>query len=535
MLNLKFLKVKGFRGFVKEREFDFEHPAVFLFGENRCGKSSTLNAVEWCLFGDECIGVKTGMRERHNYEIPNRNMKTEDTYVELSLEDINSNDTYKVYRKYLSARKDQLVLTLPDGTTLTNQNANEKLGLLVKSTFRDFMTTVYQHQEAIRAVVTQEPAERNDAIDRLLGLSVYRNLLTDIDKANLKSELRDMGKELDSFTKQIEVALKTRESDLRDEKDNAIEKGLKEKEINEKGGLKISNDVLKQLKEFSKVANIELQDLKAPENREGLGDFLNNANSEINRLRSEMPDVKEQEKLFEHQSKIARIKTNYESEKKTFDQLSKDLKKFEKEHGDEKGIKKKKEDLDKKLKGKKDDLSQANAKAAAIQDSINYLKLEGVDKDICPVCNKKTKNLLGHLEKEWEKKYENQVGEIQNEIEDLQGKVNHIEQTQKEYKSLNEDIKSAKDDMEDVIKEVSESLNKDIKKSDDPLALLNKQLDEIGKKLKSLEQAVKTKQETLDNISSILKNVQLIVDIMKHEEKKRANSSINGVQKGRTA
>ena len=374
MLNLKFLKVKGFRGFVKEREFDFEHPAVFLFGENRCGKSSTLNAIEWCLFGDECLGVKTGMRERHNYEIPNRNMKAEDTYVELYLEDNNSNDTFKVYRKYISARKDQLVLTLPDGTPLTNQDANEKLDLLIKSTFRDFMTTVYQHQEAIRAVVTQEPAERNDAIDRLLGLSVYRNLLTDIDKANLKSELRDMGNELDNFTKQIEVALKTRESDLRDEKDNAIERGLKEKEINEKGGLKISNDVLKQLKEFSKEANIELQDLKAPGNREDLGDFLNNANSEINRLRSEMPDVKEQEKLFERQSKIGKIKTNYETEKEAFDQLSKDLKKFVKEHGDEKGIKKKKEDLEKKLKGKKDDLSQANAKASAIKDSINYLK-----------------------------------------------------------------------------------------------------------------------------------------------------------------
>ena len=40
------------------------------------------------------------------------------------------------------------------------------------------MTMVYQHQETIRHIVMQKPEECNDAIDRLLGLSDYRNLLT---------------------------------------------------------------------------------------------------------------------------------------------------------------------------------------------------------------------------------------------------------------------------------------------------------------------------------------------------------------------
>ena len=60
MLGLRRLKVAGFRAFKEERRFDFDRPAILLFGENHAGKSSTLNAIEWCLFGTkECVGRGT--------------------------------------------------------------------------------------------------------------------------------------------------------------------------------------------------------------------------------------------------------------------------------------------------------------------------------------------------------------------------------------------------------------------------------------------------------------------------------------------
>jgi len=72
MFELARLKVRRFRGFVDEEEFVFDQPVVLLYGENHRGKSSTLNALEWCLFGDQCFGAKTGIRERVDWEIPNR-------------------------------------------------------------------------------------------------------------------------------------------------------------------------------------------------------------------------------------------------------------------------------------------------------------------------------------------------------------------------------------------------------------------------------------------------------------------------------
>ncbi|MFQ5836032.1 MAG: ATP-binding protein, partial [bacterium] len=163
MITLKGLKVKGFRAYMEGKEFTFDNPAILLFGENHRGKSSTLNAIEWCLFGNECTGTRTGIRERIDWEIPNRSMHPPDVSVELELEDKATADKLTISRRWVSARKDELKVILGDGQSLKGQEAKEKLAQLLKSSFRDFLTTVYQHQEAIRAILTQEPRERNDA------------------------------------------------------------------------------------------------------------------------------------------------------------------------------------------------------------------------------------------------------------------------------------------------------------------------------------------------------------------------------------
>ncbi len=64
MFQIKRLAVRGFRGFADRCEFVFGDPVTILYGGNHQGKSSTLNAIEWCLFGDDAIGKDTGIRER---------------------------------------------------------------------------------------------------------------------------------------------------------------------------------------------------------------------------------------------------------------------------------------------------------------------------------------------------------------------------------------------------------------------------------------------------------------------------------------
>lgn len=143
MVTLRRLKIKGFRAFIEDKEFIFDNPMILLFGDNGTGKSSILNAIEWCLFGNECIGAKSGIRERIDWEIPNRILgSSTDIIVELEIED-ESTQGYKILRQWISKTKDKLKVILPDGQSLDGQNAKAKLAQILKSSFRDFLTTVY--------------------------------------------------------------------------------------------------------------------------------------------------------------------------------------------------------------------------------------------------------------------------------------------------------------------------------------------------------------------------------------------------------
>ena len=127
MLVPRRLKIQGFRGFRDPIEFQFDQPAILFFGENRSGKSSTLNAAEWCLFGDDCVGKQTGIRERIGWVVANGHMPAPDVCVELEL--ANSQSAYIVRRSLRKGARKTLVteleLQLSDGTALTGEAARQ--------------------------------------------------------------------------------------------------------------------------------------------------------------------------------------------------------------------------------------------------------------------------------------------------------------------------------------------------------------------------------------------------------------------------
>jgi exonuclease SbcC len=65
------LSIRGFRGW-REGVVALDRPLVLVVGENRRGKSSTLNAIEWCLFGKEVEKKSSGIAERVDWEVPHR-------------------------------------------------------------------------------------------------------------------------------------------------------------------------------------------------------------------------------------------------------------------------------------------------------------------------------------------------------------------------------------------------------------------------------------------------------------------------------
>jgi DNA repair exonuclease SbcCD ATPase subunit len=63
------LAVEGFRGFTRPQSISFDGRNVFIFGENGLGKSSIVEAIQWCLFGGTDIQVRNSVYEKQECRV----------------------------------------------------------------------------------------------------------------------------------------------------------------------------------------------------------------------------------------------------------------------------------------------------------------------------------------------------------------------------------------------------------------------------------------------------------------------------------
>jgi DNA repair exonuclease SbcCD ATPase subunit len=525
MLTLTNLKVRGFRGFRGDEEFDFASPATLLFGENHFGKSSTLNAVEWALFGDDCLGTRTGIRERVGWEIANRHLPATDVVAEVVLD--GPNGTYTICRTLRkSGRKaavEALEFTLPDGKVLTGRAASEHLAQLLRSSFRDFMTTVYQHQEAIRAVLTQEPRERNDAIDRLLGLSDYRNLLDAIKTANPRSWQKQIAGKLESFEYKVQTALKSRESELNERRQDAIEAGIPEYQHNEKAGVRLAAHVQQTLAAFAHEAGIKISATNVPQTWKELEGFDKATRTEINRLRGELPDLQEQKQLFNRQRDIERLNGDMESTKGQMDEIGRHVRELDTQHGSWSAVNQQIGTLNGQLEDQRRQLRDTNARASLVREAIEYLQKSSA-KELagrCPVCANPAPNLLPTLADQWEQLLRPLVAGIEEAIRSLEEHLRVLDEVAGKYKEWNRQLAHHAERLTERRKRAGTLLGQPLTDRDDPLVLLAGELKRLQARLEELKRAVEEKQARLNAIVADLDKVRLVRDLLQLEEKKK--------------
>ncbi len=448
MITLKSLRIRNFRGFrdTDAGNFDLDSPITILYGRNGRGKSSTLNAIEWDLFGSDCSGTKTEIRERVNWTIANHHANPGEVTVELEIRD--DDEIYLVRRELQSrarrkASDGDVEIELPDGECLTGAPAAQFLDRLHRSTFRDFATTVYQHQEAIRAIVTQEPRHRSDAIDRLLGLSDHRNLLNDLNKVDAKGWQKDFLNELNDFEKQIKTALQTRENDLDERRKEAGEAGVPRSRLNVRGALGIAREVQQALEQFAAEAGLEPVSVEVPLERNGIRPFCEAVRTSLNKLRGAIPAAVEQGELAERRGKVIRIKADLESEKKKQAEIGNDIRELDKDYGGQGTVNVQLAKVQEDIREEKVRLRETNARAALINESIRYLETE-TEKDqssgLCPVCGNEAPNLLEALRQQWEDKLQDQVKISGDAIKSLESEETRLQIAAGKYKGWNDKL-----------------------------------------------------------------------------------------------
>jgi DNA repair exonuclease SbcCD ATPase subunit len=510
MITITKVKVKGFRGFTDDdQEFDLSSPITILFGGNGKGKSSLLNSIEWCVFGNECIGKNTGIRERVYWEVKNRNTKV--CYVELEIKE--NDKKYIVRRLWKSPKKDELFIISPEGKTIDGEEAKKELVKLTKNfSFKDFLTSIYQHQEVIRFFVIQEPKDRNEAIDRLLGLYEYRNIIDGINKVGIKGEI--LQNEIDNISKQIEVKIGVWKKQIDEKKKELNTQGIQDNEISEDSAKKLALNIKKSLEEFSQQIELDLTETFRKAEVFNFNEFCKLAKSEITRLRTEMPDIKEQNELFKKISEIKRDLNDYKRAQEIFTERNKLLQDFIQENGKIEELENKKISKENKIKEKENEKEKINLLAVIIEKVIKYLKSDMIT-NTCPVCGTEKEGLLGQLEKDYQEKYKKQLEGIDKELEEKKNELKKIENLISEYKKREDGKRRSEKELQEVSERIRSTWK--IGEKEDIEKWLNNLKIYLEDSIKKIEIMVKDKQEKLNKIEENINILSKIYEVLKLE------------------
>ncbi|MCM8811396.1 MAG: AAA family ATPase, partial [Candidatus Omnitrophica bacterium] len=484
-MKIKKLKVKAFRGFVKEKEFEFA-PITIFYGPNGTGKSSTLNAIEWCFYGKDCSGKETGIRERISWESKNRNA-SEASFVEVET------SIGKIFR------------TLETGSREKSHSDPEVEGILKKYSFKDFLTGVYQHQEVIRAILVEEPRVRNEGFDRLLGLSEYRNIVQVINDIIRKTKSDNLEVKMTSIKNKIATKVEEWERMIKIKREELIKKGIKEEDISDEKEGDIKDEIKKELEEFMKELGIHPTNEFMQLNRKNETEVFNRiVRNEITKCRSEMPEMEKQKELGKKQSILNRLLGEYENLLKNLNEKRSTLTDFISKNGDKGQLENEKRKINEEIEKINKEKEERSLQGSIIKKAIEFLEKEEINKNLCPVCGKETADLLGHLKREYEEKYESILKGLEEQLKEKEKGKEEIERLIKEADKLQKELEFSQESLKKKISEISKEINREIEEDEDPKAILNSQISGIQNELKQLGERIEKKDQKLRDIEEKL-------------------------------
>src|SRR5262249_54817533 len=156
-------------------------PVTLIVGENRSGKSSTLNAIEWCLFGREVEKKASGISERADWEVERRAPPTDggDGGVEVALSCETDGGVARLVRSRKrgagTREEDLFAIELADGRKLVESEAHAWMRDHAFPDWETWRRACCQHQEILRARLTVAD-DRSLVVSSLLGMEEHDRL-----------------------------------------------------------------------------------------------------------------------------------------------------------------------------------------------------------------------------------------------------------------------------------------------------------------------------------------------------------------------
>lgn len=512
-LIIESLEIESFRAYNKNHPFSFKEPLTVFHGKNGHGKSSTLYAIEWCLFGK--IEFLKSLEGKARDEVINQFNPHNMSRVKMTL----SNGKQKVVleRSKKSGKAQTQFKLKYDDEELEDSKAEEKLFHLLGMTQDDFIRSVYLHQEAIRDLLTDDQAKRDEALDRLFGLEKLRNIVSGIPVKDVRDEIDELRGKKDKNSQKIQGGIMVAQDQLLKLEQTALDAGVKKEEININAAIKGAGEIIKNIVPLCEDYGISKPDLNSPTNLEEFSSFKSKLKKELKRLESEGIDDEKIANLSSEKRQIEELMADVKGHDDPIKAIEDGMAGIRSKDGERGQIVEKIASIEREVEGENRKRETLDKNAKLVADAIEALKV--LTEPICPVCKQDIdiSETLRELENRSDKVITEQIEQINEKVSDLTNEKIRLEEVGSRIERLELDLQEERKQQNDSIAELTELLGI----SKDMAAILEaaaNKAGEIQNEVDRLTESGKTKTIRLQAIRDSFDRIGSIVDILNKKD-----------------
>ena len=489
---LKAVKLDGIRGINQEIDIQLNKALTILHGPNGTGKSSILQAIEWCMTGE--IPYMRGGDFTREDAIVNAFTRTKRARVELNFSGPTEFTLVRRKNRTRSTTSGKHQLSLKSDKLYEDDKAENTLIDLLDIDAEEIPRSKFLHQETIRDALTYKPSDRSAVIEKLLGTYDIKEFTKAISQdRRINSEIKAIDGTIEALKRdRIQFILNLRRS-LEQLKKQLLEKGYDDKKLNSGYGITQIEENRKKIDEISTRLNIgklihpeispdinslietnkRLQDDLTSIDRERMSALQKHQTkivvlqSAVDSYRSALDHFKDYEtmdtealenkkeklemQLREINQKISSIQrtltlfppriSSYENAKDNYEKEREKLENILKEHGDEDQIADKIIEIQEGQVKVQEDLKKFSGRQRIVNLAVDLIS--HTKQNTCPVCNQNIKPeiLVQQLNSQVSTDISAKISELNSKLSDAGKELGNLRTVEDQVSSLRSSIK----------------------------------------------------------------------------------------------
>jgi DNA repair protein SbcC/Rad50 len=510
-VKLNSLEIEGFRGVNKRIHLDFGPSATVICARNGKGKSTLLGAIEWALFGELRFQPA---ENRTRDELVSLFHPGGRATVDLTL--TSNGHQVRINRtRTVGKMASELRVVAENGNTFENEDASNYLFRLLGLSFDDFYRAAFLHQDSIRGLLTEEQKDRDEALDRLLGVDEIRNILTSIPMRPIAGALEEIEETERALMERLSGAGSVADGARKNALQEAVDSGYVESQLTLEFGCNQARSLLSNLAEASSRYAGESFEVFPVDTLEGIEKVAQRVRKTTREIRISVGRESPLDAAVDRLADLKKWTAEIELAQANLAGATAELRSHEEEHGKPDNWSKERSTLEATIKENDRALHVLDVHGRVVADAIAYLEAVPTSQE-CPVCGdpKEAPKLASLLRTKVKKDQASAITRLNKENEDAKERLRILADLAKDREGLD----TAARESEAELRQTSEITWKALGKKgpvSDVLKTIKEERESTDGRLSQLRNANQAREGELQKLDDDVDKIRLLVRFLK--------------------